>query len=202
MVMGAIRTAVLAACCAALTVAAPAVADPAAETLDVGEVNAVVADPALVLQPRAERSAPAATDPAAPGSCWAVSDEQAVFGADWTEFRAVAYGTVITATGGGKGFPTVTQAVGGYPGVDAARAVFDRLGPALSDCAAGNVDSYRFTLERPDPATLTLRFAGPARATVVYALRDATLIRVSALALDDSARIAQEVSARIGERVG
>lgn len=196
--MGAIRTAVLAACCAVLATAAPAGADPPADPVSVDEVNGIVGAPGVLLQPRAQRGEPGVTDPAAPGSCWSVSDERAVFGADWVRFDAVDYGAAIAVTRGGKGFPTVTQAVAAYPGADAARAVFDRLGPALADCAAGHVDGYEFDIERPDPATLALRFADPVRATVVYRLRAATLSRVSVLALDDSARIATQISDRIG----
>ena len=196
--------ALLAVGCGQRQVTASAAPETSPDALVVGldEVRAIVADDSLQFTERDDRGQPEAIDPAAPGPCWAVSDEAAVFDGGGTRFRAVEYRAPMTATPTGKGFPTVTQAIGGYPSGDAAHGAFDRLGPALHDCAALGVDSYTFTLARPDPATITLAFPGTARATVIYHVQGAVLTRVSALALDESDRIAGGVSQAIADRIG
>lgn len=181
--------------------AVPADADPGptadAQLIGIDEVSRIVGDPALHFEQRGDRDRPGRLDPDAPGTCWAVSNEEAVFGSAVTRFRAVQYGAPMTVRPGGKGFPTVTQAVGRYRDDAAARGAFDRLGPALHDCAGMRADSYDFTLTQDDPATVVLAFPGPAQATVIYRVAAAELIRVSALALEQSDRIARTVAQQL-----
>lgn len=190
--------------CAPRQVTAHAAPDTGPDALLVGldEVRAIVGDDTLQFTGLGERSHPDTIDPAAPGPCWAVSNEAAVFDGGWTWFRAVEYRAPMTVTPTGKGFPTVTQALGGYPSGEAAQGALDRLAPAVTDCAALHLDAYTFTVDRPDPATLTLAFPGNARATVQYRVQDGVLLRVSALALDESDRIAGAVSRAITDRIG
>ncbi|MCV7314666.1 sensor domain-containing protein [Mycolicibacillus parakoreensis] len=170
--------------------------------VDLAQVGEIVADPSLHFTEREHRDTPADIDPGAPGACWSVSNERAVFGDQTTVFRAVQYGAELSAGPHGKGFPTVTQAVGGYRDAGAARGTFDRLLRALQECAQAQAPSYDFTLGQDDPTTAVLTFADPARATVFYRVRDTDLIRVSALALEQSDRIAHQVAEVITGRLG
>ncbi|MCV7249614.1 sensor domain-containing protein [Mycobacterium koreense] len=181
-------------------------ADPGVDVdtviVDLARVGEIVADPSLHFTEREHRDTPADIDPGAPGTCWSVSNEQEIFGADTTAFRAVQYGAELKAAPRGKGFPTVTQAVGGYRDAAAARGTFDRLQRALQECAQVHEPSHSFTLSSEDPTTAVLTFPAPARATVLYRVRDTELLRVSALALDQSDRIAHQVAEVITGRIG
>lgn len=201
--MGAVFGVVLAACAAPHVADAAPTISPDALIVGLDQVRQIAGNLDLQPDPDGVRSHPASIDPDAPGECWAVSNEESVFGAGWAQFAATANGAHISITpGGAKGFATVTQAIGAYPDAAAARAAFDRLAPALTSCAGQHVDYYEFSVTPEDPSTLTLHYPDRFPATVIYRVKDDVLTRVSALALPDNDRIAHGVLTAITDRIG
>lgn len=176
--------------------AAPSV-DADSLIVSLGDVQRLTGRDDLVAEPIQSAPAPESGDPHAPVACQAVYSQEGIFGAGWKLFRTAAYSA---ETGMVSTMAVVMQAVAVYPDAKAAGAVFDRLVPALQECAELHDSVYDFGVSRPDSSTVVLDYRVSQR-SVVYRLKSSVLINVVAGGFPDPGQVGAGVAQRIAERV-
>ncbi len=135
-----------------------------------------------------------------PEPCQPAYHEDVAFDGGWKQFRSVAYSTQTnTSPGQAHAFVDIIQAAGVYPDANTARAEFDRVGSALSDCESLHNERYPFAVDKKDASTLAVD-AGQWK--FVFRVKSAVLLQVGAIGCPDPARVASDVVQVMADRIG
>jgi hypothetical protein len=152
----------------------------------------------LKADPQGAQQQPYRPQTRGPGPCLAFSDQQVAFGDTWKSFREVSYEAFRKPfPGAASSLSSVNQVAGVYPDPDTARAVFNKLPPQFEACAALHAKYYNFTLDQPDPATITLTYTGDFQSTTVYKVQSKYILLVSANAMPHSGQTALDILQKI-----
>ena len=155
----------------------------------------------LTPRPEADDHKPVPSDAAAPGPCRVVGHNELTFGSDWTEFRSAGYhGVTDDILPLGRAMINgVTQAVARYANPDAAQGAFRQLATSLQGCSDLHDPSYTFTLDKPDPSTLSI---GAHQWSHLYRIKSSVIVSVGVVGLESADQIANSVLQIITDRVG
>lgn len=170
--------------------------------VSVADVRGITDFEGLTPYPDGDVHQPVHHDSDAPAPCRSAYDQEAVFGAGWTQFRSVTYsGTTSPAPGGANKMLVVTQSAGGYPDEAAARAVFNRLVPLLNACSVLHVKYYDFVVDKPDNVTVELNFPSPNLSKIMYRMKSRVLTSVTVQGFPEAGRIAPTVLDAMTDRI-
>jgi hypothetical protein len=155
----------------------------------------------LAPHPEANLHKPVPSDASAPGPCGVVGHNELTFGSNWTEFRSAGYHGVTDDIEplGRAMINGVTQAVARYANSDAAQGAFRELATSLQGCFDLHDPNYAFTLDKPDPSTLSI---GAHQWSHLYRIKSSVIVSVGVVGLDSADQIANSVLQIITDHVG
>lgn len=149
----------------------------------------------------AEVHEPRHHDSKLPAPCQAVFDQQVAFDGHWTQFDSTTDSADVYKGAGDtkiRMIANVTQAVAIYADDAAAQNTFDQLKTKLTACPGLGVKNYDYTIDDSDPSTVMLSTNVWA---VVYRLKSAALINVTALGLNQPEPTARTLAQSISDRI-
>lgn len=186
------------------------VIDADALLVNVADVERISGTNNLRVNPKVDPNRPRSPHSTPPGACQ-VLDPTVAFGTNWTQFRTSVYNRApapSTPAPPGTGAATapaptkpllINQSVAVYPNDQAAQAVFARLAPALTACAAVHAKYYDFTVDQPDNSTVTLQYASGTKD--FFQVKASVLTHVEAAGFAHSDQVAADVTQTISNRI-
>jgi PknH-like extracellular domain len=134
-----------------------------------------------------------------PPACDAVFDQRTAFDGNWTQFASTTDAATVDHGAGRAGsIADIGQAVAVYADESTAQSTFSQLKTKLVACRALGVRNYDYTIDDADSSSAVLSTSGW---TVVYRVKSAVMLTVSALGVDDAEPAARTLATTISDRI-